>query len=624
MSDEITINDFSSGSPRFRVITEDGKTIIRDYSTNAPRFILNGEIGGDTVKTMTTAERTAITPEAGQLIFDTTLGILFVGNGATPGGTAVGGGEDDVPGYRLDSDGEFLNFNPISDIINVTGSTVTLEPDKAYKIVTTNGAVNITANPPAANKWGYEGHAEIFVGATGYAVFDTSKIVLANQLEPDSVNNCTLRFHDGMCYVSVEDHVAGYIVVNGSTSGEGSLYYGITTSTNDYVAFDASLNGTTIDLGGSTASAEKHLVGNGYNETILTGNVNCGASKFTVANLSLQNVTVTGGTLTLGDAFIPSGSTVAVSGGGLAVEKVSGNGGVIDLGNTHIVGGGSANGVTITNGGTSDYGGAWLTSNMSASFTNCVFTNNIGPTGIDGAAIRATNATSITGCTFSNNTGRGAVGIAFGGAAEIVSCLITDNPAGGVYIPYAPVNMTSCVITSNGNTGVLIYQPGSACTMTDCIVTGNTPHDISTNRELKLYGTNKIGRVNSGGTGTITLTSGAILDLTGNTNATPIALGGVITLDASPSSGVVIIGSAGSGTQARTFAGGGTITGSAITNTGAISGATVTLPSSSCQIEFVKSGETVVSSAFIQASDTPYVLETQQGAGAVLVRAIED
>lgn len=160
--------------------------------------------------------------------------------------------------------------------------------------------------------------------------------------------------------------------------------------------------------------------------------------------------------------------------------------------------------------------------------------------------------------------------------------------------------------------------------MTDCIVTGNTPHDISTNRELKLYGTNKIGRVNSGGTGTITLTSGAILDLTGNTNATPIALGGVITLDASPSSGVVIIGSAGSGTQARTFAGGGTITGSAVTKIGAISGATVTLPSSSCQIEFVKSGETVVSSAFIQASDTPYVLETQQGAGAVLVRAIED
>ena len=62
--------------------------------------------------------------------------------------------------------------------------------------------------------------------------------------------------------------------------------------------------------------------------------------------------------------------------------------------------------------------------------------------------------------------------------------------------------------------------------MTDCIVTGNTPNDISTNRELKLYGTNKIGIV--GGTGTVTLTSGAILDLTGNTNATPIAPGSVI------------------------------------------------------------------------------------------------
>ena len=317
--------------PLYRLVEDGDKTVIVTADTNTPMWVINGKIGGDTVETMTTEERTAITPEAGQLIYDTTLGLLFVGDGSTVGGTAVGGGGGGgvVPGYRLSDDGTSLNFNPVQPIVNVAGGSVTLVPDTAYKMYATTGAVTINANPPASGYWGLESHIELFVGSTGYVVTG-SNVVLANALEPDSVNNCTVRFHDGIAIIAVEDHVAGYIVVNGSTSGEGSLYYGITTSTNDYVAFDASLNGSVIPLAGAVAEGEKHLVGNGYTETTLTGAVNCGTSKFTVANLSLQNVVVNGGVMTLGDAWIPSGSTVAVSGGGLAVEKVTGNGGVID------------------------------------------------------------------------------------------------------------------------------------------------------------------------------------------------------------------------------------------------------------------------------------------------------
>lgn len=265
----------------------------------------------------------------------------------------------------------------------------------------------------------------------------------------------------------------------------------------------------------------------------------------------------------------------------------------------------------------------------------------------------------------------GAITFASGGATVLYSSgavsgsYMMDNvalPAGAKLTNTAVVNMNGSAwsfrertVRASGCTftgattmqGVFDLSGGAEIELTDCIFSGNATRDMRIggdcagtmsdcksygiillvgNGTLNVSGDNRLNVVSGTGsaTGAVTISSGATLDLTGNTNTTPIAPDGGITLDASPSSGVVIIGSAGSTTQTRTFAGGGTITGSAVTKIGAISGATVTLPSSSCQIEFVKSGETVVSSAFIQASETPYVLETQQGTGAVLVRTIED
>lgn len=40
-------------------------------------------------KNMTSEERLAITPDPGQLIYDTTLDLLFVGDGSTEGGVQV-------------------------------------------------------------------------------------------------------------------------------------------------------------------------------------------------------------------------------------------------------------------------------------------------------------------------------------------------------------------------------------------------------------------------------------------------------------------------------------------------------------------------------------------------------
>lgn len=48
--------------------------------------------GGGTATPMTAAERMAIVPKPGQLIWDTTLQILYVGDGETQGGIMVEGG----------------------------------------------------------------------------------------------------------------------------------------------------------------------------------------------------------------------------------------------------------------------------------------------------------------------------------------------------------------------------------------------------------------------------------------------------------------------------------------------------------------------------------------------------
>ena len=162
---------------------------------------------------------------------------------------------DVLAGNRIEYTNGKFNFSPVANIVNVTGTTVTLEPDTAYKVYATTVPVTLNANPPAPDQWGLEGHIEIFV----------SNVVLANALESDSVNNCSVRFHDGYAIISVEDHVAGYIVTVNASSGAGSLAYGLSTATNEYISIDASLNGQTLDLAGATTYAgKKNVVGNGY------------------------------------------------------------------------------------------------------------------------------------------------------------------------------------------------------------------------------------------------------------------------------------------------------------------------------------------------------------------------
>lgn len=432
-------------------------------------------------------------------------------------------------------------------ITNVTGASVTMQPGEAYVIQSTTAAVTINTTTVPANQYGLESHLEIFVANTGYVVTG-SNVVLAQALEPDSVNNCTVRFHDGMAIISVEDHVAGYIVTVNAASGAGSLNYGLATASNGYISINASLNGQTLDLGGVVTSAgEKHVVGNGYTDTVISGGISC-TSKTTFSNLTIDGVSILGGTATLGDVYIPSGATVAVSGGGLAVEKVTGAGSesVIDLGSSNVVissgvkayasgctfSGGSAaqggcfnvanggklvlSGVTVT-GCTATYGGVFRgsgTENVSA--YNCVFSGN---SGASGGVAYAVGQYYFDGCTFSGNSNTAALSASIVYAAATAQ--ITFNGCtldGQIYNNGANVKEIyagSCalpgLVTARGATAQVLISAGATLNMT-----GNTNVAVISGANGVIVGSNNNGTFVATGSATVINSAGATVTISGS------------------------------------------------------------------------------------------------------------
>ena len=153
-------------------------------------------------------------PEAGQntAVDGFTVGFLGstdgtvynAGSGLTLSGN-VFAADLAAAGYRLALNGGTVSVARYMPVETVTGSSVTMFAGHAYKITATSSAVTLNAETVPANQFGLEGHLEIFVSGTGYVVTGTN-VVLANALEPDAVTNCTVRFHDGIAILSVEDH----------------------------------------------------------------------------------------------------------------------------------------------------------------------------------------------------------------------------------------------------------------------------------------------------------------------------------------------------------------------------------------------------------------------------------
>jgi hypothetical protein len=213
-------------------------------------------------------------------------------------------------------------WNPIT---TVTSNYVQLRPGNAYIASATSS--NFSLYPPYPypdGKYGLESHLEIFVGKTSYVIAQ-SGVVLVNALQPDSVNNCLIRFHDGKVLVSVEDHIAGYVVVSATGSASGSLPYGLTSSTQEYVVFDISTDGGVCNTSGVVTNGKKHLVGNGVSNTTITGGMSC------TNETTLVNLTLSGGAIVADSSLVFDSGHYApdtVSGAGLLTIS---SGAIIDL-----------------------------------------------------------------------------------------------------------------------------------------------------------------------------------------------------------------------------------------------------------------------------------------------------
>lgn len=329
-----------------------------------------------------------------------------------------------------------------ASIITLTGNTVTVAPGNGYKLDATAGSKTIAIDAFDTGLWGRESHIELFVTSAGY-VHTGTNVTLVDPLEPDAVNDCTIRFHDGHAIISVEDHVQAYMVNNTSTTNtSGSLLYGIAQTGDIYkfIGFRSELNTSTVPTGGATATVIKHIVGNGMDVgPTISGNliVKSGA---TIRDIKANGLVVMSGTANLADVLISSGATLSIgTNGGLNIERVYGDGGTINLGGKTVVGNGTFANVSIGNGTFTSgkliaNGGAsielGMTSGTSLTLTNSNTVNII--SGTSGAVIITSGAIlDLTGNTNSTPIASG-VSTTFEAGGATILCDHSGNVSSAV------------------------------------------------------------------------------------------------------------------------------------------------------------------------------------------------
>lgn len=229
---------------------------------------------------------------------------------------------------------EFVNGTTIAQslwfpIQTLGGNEAIMGPGRAYIGTALKSAFTIKTVTIPANSYGLESHLELFVGKDSYVVAGTN-VVLVNAVQANSVNNLLVRFHDGKAIVSVEDHVAGYVVKYESGTSSDSLPYGLSSASDKYITFNAPTDGLVCNMSGAVTNGSKQIIGNGPSNTIITGGVSC------TSPTSLVELTMSGGAVVVDSSLVLYSGHYApdtVSGAGLLTIN---HGAIVDLtGNTN-------------------------------------------------------------------------------------------------------------------------------------------------------------------------------------------------------------------------------------------------------------------------------------------------
>ena len=452
-----------------------------------------------------------------------------------------------------------------------SSATATFEAGKAYKLDVTSGAHQITATTSNGTMVGANSYLTMRMKSRDTLTI-TPPLIEHDRLHENATNFCTLKFINGGVYMMLDFSVDGYCVsVTNGTLGEdmeGSLYYGIQSSTQTTISFDPATNGTQCDLGGAIADVSKHVVGNGAAATRVSGSATFDAP-VSFTSLSLDGAVLTSGTLVLDGANVTnlnnSGAVVfqgtnTVSGTFThttgTVMMSSGahihGGGVINLGKKTHIGVPAENvdvritGATITSGSAGNGGVMYISGvNQAAHFEDCLFTgNSAGSGGVCFANYKG--GATFTRCTISGNAANKGAGL-FGGAScwyECVSCTIKDNTAsqgGGICQLDAAnghITFSECVLDGS------IQWPGtwSACFRgSNLYSAGNTKLCSNGTAFIEAGGTlNITGNAGDNNGNVISCGSGVIV---GSYNGTTWTQGGSATIINSAGEAVTIQGS---------------------------------------------------------------------------------
>lgn len=417
-------------------------------------------------------------------------------------------------------------------------TTVTLEAGQKYKLRTSIGSQTITAVTSGSDVIGSD--TTLLFGVSSLENLTISyPLILKDELIP-GLNICTVKFVDTRAYLFVDLCITDYTVtITTDITGDittGSIHYGLTSAPMEDINFAPAINGSACLLNGAIVRTDKTLIGNGMNNTIISGLMGCASgASCTMNSLTLQSVDILegSGTIIMSAAEVQNvnnsgtmklvGSENVINGslcspGDLQVENgavVCGTG-TVDMCNKQVtwLGVASCSGLTFMR-GSSTKGGLGFFKNMgaaSAVFTNCTFTNN---SATSACVMEADYGGHLvfSNCTFSGNKGsKGLVMAVNEGTILMASCYIGSNTisVGGVF-------------TGGGHDYKITFE--------DCHLNGGVSLP-GTAGIATFIGSNYFigGQVKEATSSYIRLSAGGILDIRDNTNATPLSAGSGIVI----------------------------------------------------------------------------------------------
>jgi hypothetical protein len=402
---------------------------------------------------------------------------------------------ENTAGWHMKGESGKLGIDRYVSTDVVTGTSLTLQAGHAYKF-TAYGTVTLSLESSPMDSYGLDGMLDVTL--SGGTLSAGTGVILADTLSANARNICSVHYLDGRAVVKVltviseTPPVSGYIVVSATGTANGSLYYGLTTSTESEIHVSSTLDGQTLDMGGAVTNKAKTVYGNGYGYTTISGGVSC-TSKTEFSGVSMDGVTVLGGTMSATNVDIPVGATVAVASGGYLVPRNVQGSGVIDLRDNN--GGAStyvwpkapvmAEGGDLTMAGVTIFGAVGARGLYAAcdtvNLTSCVITgatadSSATSTQYDAGYAQNGGSAAITGCTFTSNrydaiqfSGAG-IHIYGGGIATVIDSDISYNHGDGWYSSSVDSYGGAC-----GGGGINVNLKNTSATVfSNCIISGNT------------------------------------------------------------------------------------------------------------------------------------------------------